>query len=248
MNYFSKQSDQYAEHRPRYPKGIFQYLVGLCGEREHAWDCGCGNGQASLQLSKYFSNVIATDVSESQIENALSMPNVTFRCEPSESTSITGGSVNLVVVAQALHWFDFEQFFEEVHRVCKPNGLFSAVTYNLCRVNDAVDQVIDDLYWDTLQGYWPDRRKYVDSAYSDIDFPFEMLPVKVFDMRLDWPVQQFIAYLKTWSGVKAYEEKNRVNPIDEIEHQIIDAWSADNVISVNWPVTVVAGRMNMEDV
>lgn len=248
MNYFSKQSDQYAENRPRYPKEIFEYLAGVCAERGTAWDCGCGNGQASLQLSKLFSTVMATDVSESQINNALEMPNVVFKCEPSESTSIEDSSVDLVVVAQALHWFDFDRFFTEVGRVCKSDGVFSAVTYNLCRVNDAVDRVMDDLYWGTLKGYWPERRKYVDSAYSDIHFPFNMLPVKVFDMKLNWPVEQFIAYLKTWSGVKAYEEQNSVNPVDEIEKEIINAWAADDVLSVNWPVTVVAGRINVEDV
>ena len=44
-----------------------------------AWDCACGSGQASRDLSKHFKRVIATDASEAQIKEAAPVPNIEYR-------------------------------------------------------------------------------------------------------------------------------------------------------------------------
>ena len=35
------------------------------------WDCACGTGQVSVELSKFFNKVLATDINQSQLNNAL---------------------------------------------------------------------------------------------------------------------------------------------------------------------------------
>ncbi|MDZ7343288.1 MAG: SAM-dependent methyltransferase, partial [candidate division KSB1 bacterium] len=62
-DHFSTQAVDYAKYRPHYPAAMFEYLATLPPERQTAWDCATGNGQAALGLTPHFERVIATDAS-----------------------------------------------------------------------------------------------------------------------------------------------------------------------------------------
>lgn len=47
-DHFSSASGRYAAYRPDYPAALFAWLADLCSERDTAWDCATGNGQAAL--------------------------------------------------------------------------------------------------------------------------------------------------------------------------------------------------------
>jgi ubiquinone/menaquinone biosynthesis C-methylase UbiE len=68
---FSKQSDLYARYRPTYPKELYDHILSFVKEKNTAWDCATGNGQAAVVLADHFKKVIATDISAAQIEKAL---------------------------------------------------------------------------------------------------------------------------------------------------------------------------------
>ena len=51
---FSGHAAEYALYRPHYPKELFQYLASLAPNRDAAWDCATGNGQAAEMLAEYF--------------------------------------------------------------------------------------------------------------------------------------------------------------------------------------------------
>ena len=118
---FSNQSGLYAQYRPTYPTGLFEYILRFTEGRNVAWDCGTGSGQSAAVLSKYFKKVIATDISQKQLDNAAQAPNVFYSLQPAEHTNIESGSIDLITVAQAIHWFDFEKFYAEVKRVAHKN-------------------------------------------------------------------------------------------------------------------------------
>jgi len=244
MNYFSIDSESYSVHRPSYPPEIFQYLYELRPFAKRVWDCGCGNGQASIKLAKFFHEVIATDSSKEQIAQAKPAGNIIYKYEKAESTSIATNSIDLIVVAQALHWFNFEIFYKEVLRVCKASSLFAAITYNLFRINPEIDEIIDDLYWNTLKGYWSKRRSFVDTAYEDIRFPFKDVTSQVFTMTHNWNFEHLIAYLQTWSGVKDYIKKNKYDPVEGISDLLYSKWNSTDKLQVKWDVTVKTGIIN----
>ncbi|KAG7271083.1 hypothetical protein CRUP_026015 [Coryphaenoides rupestris] len=84
-----------------------------------ALDVGCGSGQGSVLLAKHFASVIATDISPAQIEMAVahaSMPNITYQLSKAEQLLSAPGSVDLVAVMSAFHWFDRPRFLQEAHR------------------------------------------------------------------------------------------------------------------------------------
>jgi ubiquinone/menaquinone biosynthesis C-methylase UbiE len=170
---FSKQSKEYAVSRPTYPKSLFDFLAGLVERKDLAWDCATGNGQAAVALSKHFQHVIASDISKKQIENAKRKSNIRYEVFPAEKTALEDSSIDLVTVAQALHWFNFEEFYKEVKRVLRKNGVIAAWAYGLHSISPGIDKVTYHLYEDILGRYWPKERKYIESKYEDVPFPFK---------------------------------------------------------------------------
>ena len=110
-DHFSRQAADYAKFRPGYPQELFDYLGSIAPSRQLAWDCGTGNGQAAVGLASVFDRVIATDASEKQISKAQLHERVEYRVAPAENSGIESGTIDLIMVAQALHWFDLPRFY-----------------------------------------------------------------------------------------------------------------------------------------
>jgi ubiquinone/menaquinone biosynthesis C-methylase UbiE len=162
---FSSQSNQYIKFRPSYPEQLYNFLLGLVDNKENAWDCGTGNDQVVLELSKYFDKVYATDISADQIRNAYQRDNIFYKVESAEKTSFPEKIFDLITVAQAIHWFDFESFYREVKRTVKPNGVLAVIGYGLIKTEDDTDKVIDHFHHKIIGSYWDKERKYIDENY-----------------------------------------------------------------------------------
>jgi SAM-dependent methyltransferase len=249
-DHFSGHASTYREARPLYPPALFDWLARAAPARALAWDAGCGNGQASVALADRFARVVATDPSESQVANAEARPNVEYRVEPAENSSLAPASADLVTVAQALHWFDFARFFAEVERVLKPGGVFAAWSYADCRVTPAVDALKDRVYVDLTGPYWPPERAYVDAGYRTIPMPlgaaapFEEIVAPAFEMRVDWDAGQFLAYLRSWSATQRYIRANGGDPVATIEEELREAWGdPSQPRAVRWDFNVRCGRL-----
>src|SRR5690606_29901474 len=94
---FSTQSDKYAKFRPTYPAEFFKYLNSIVKNKKSAWDCGTGNGQIAFELSKFFENVYATDISQSQIDNARKADNIRYSVQRAEKTDFTDGMFDFII-------------------------------------------------------------------------------------------------------------------------------------------------------
>lgn len=238
-DHFSDKSADYSTYRPHYPANLFAYLASITPGNSLAWDCATGSGQAALSLIEHFDHVIATDASENQIRNATVKSGVTFRTEPAEQTTIDSATVDLITVAQALHWFDLIQFTREVTRVLKPKGVLAIWTYGLFTVSPQIDQLIHQLYQVTLEQFWPPERKLVESGYSDIHFPLQEIVAPSFNMQTDWNLAQLCGYLKTWSAVKKYESEHGVNPVAMIYKTLAEQWGDSmQQYNIQWPLTL----------
>lgn len=157
-DHFSNHASDYARFRPLYPQELFQYLVSLAPSNGLAWDCGTGNGQAANGLATVFDRVIATDASEQQLSNAKANSRVEYRTAPAEASLIDAHSVDVVTVAQALHWFDIPNFFVEAKRVLKPKGVVAVWSYELMNISPAIDRILHPFYTETVGPFWPEER------------------------------------------------------------------------------------------
>jgi ubiquinone/menaquinone biosynthesis C-methylase UbiE len=214
---FSKQTKQYSQFRPTYPKELFEYLNELVKQHHCVWDCGTGNGQAAVALADYFDKVIATDASAEQIKKAKQHPKVQYEVAPAEKTNILDHSVDLITVAQALHWFDFSKFYAEVRRVLKPGGHLAAWTYPFVKFeNEAIQKVFIDFALGFLKNYWAKERAYCDNRYKDIPFELKEIKAPEFSIPMQYTLPDLIGYLQTWSAVQTYKDKHHTDPVIEI--------------------------------
>lgn len=213
---FSSQSDQYAKYRPTYPMSFFDYLNTIVKSKNTAWDCGTGNGQVAVQLAKSFKNVYATDISKAQLEQAFHHDSIEYSVQSAEETNFPNNFFDVILVAQAVHWFDFDKFYKEVRRTAKKEAKLVIIGYGKLEINPILDQIINDFYKNVIGKYWDKERRYIDQNYQTIPFPFEELEVPTFSNTYDWTLEHLIGYLNTWSAVKHYYKKNGENPIDLI--------------------------------
>lgn len=242
-DYFSVDAGAYQQYRPGYPQVLFSYLAKITPEKKCAWDCATGNGQSAISLSACFDQVIATDASAAQIARAVQTPGVRYRVASAEESLIESSSVDLVTVAQALHWFDLPAFTAEVQRVLKPGGVLAVWAYNLLQINAPIDAVVHYLYQDVLGAYWPPERQMVEQGYSNVAFPFTAVEAPSFSMSADWTLPQLIGYLQTWSALKQYQKSLLHNPLEEISDPLFKAWGdAANIQSVCWPLSLRVWR------
>jgi SAM-dependent methyltransferase len=239
-------ASHYASHRPTYPDGLFAWLANQAGCRERVWDCATGSGQAAVALADHFDEVLATDASSSQIEAAKPWPGVVYRVAPADDSGLAPQSVDLVTVAQALHWFDLEPFYAEVRRVLKPAGLLAVWTYGVFQAEGSdtrqVQALLDQFYYQTVGPYWPAERRHVENGYAELPFPFDELAVPPFAMAVDWNLDDLAGYLRSWSATGRYQEQNGSDPVEVVCAELAPHWGAGRR-RVVWPLSCKVGRL-----
>lgn len=242
---FSKQSTQYAIFRPRYPEVMYHHLYQLVTNFETAWDCGTGNGQVAAALAEKFKQVYATDISPKQLEHAIQKENIVYEKAAAEQTIFPDNLFDLVTVAQAIHWFKFDEFYTEIKRVLKPTGLIAVIGYGLIRINDTLNALIDDFYKNKVGPFWDKERKYIDDAYKTIPFPFVELPSPKLSIQYDWGLEQFTGYLSTWSAVQNYIDADGTSPLDTAFMSALHkAWPHHSIQAVEFPLYMRIGKLN----
>ncbi len=241
-DHFSKQAADYAKFRPSYPQKLFAYLGSIAPNRQLAWDCGTGSGQAAVALASVFDRVIATDASEKQISNAQPHDRVEYRVAPAENSGIKSGTIDLIMVAQALHWFDLDRFYAEARRVLKPDGVLAASAYNLLHINPAIDEVVNRYYYEVVGPFWPRERELVEQ-FDNLPFPFHEIGPPKFEMTAYWNLDHLVGYLRTWSSTQRFMAAKGSDPLEQITDQLGNAWGDPQQIrNVVWPLTVRIGR------
>jgi SAM-dependent methyltransferase len=242
-DHFSRQAPDYAKYRPGYPEALFSWLADRAPGRELAWDVGCGNGQAAVPLAAHFRKVVATDLSIAQIDQAKRHPRVEYRAAPCDVSGLPDASCDLVTVAQAIHWFDFDKFHAETRRVLKPGGLLAAWTYTLLRGEPAVNAAIEAFYAEVLAPWWPPQRRWVELGYAGMPFPFAVLPAPTFEIRLQWTLADLVNYVGTWSAVQRCLAETGSDPAHELFARLRPHWG-DPAQSreIVWPIALIAGH------
>lgn len=241
---FGAVADDYRRHRPQYPQALFDWLARQCARRALAWDCACGNGQATLGLAAHFRRVVATDASARQLAQAPARANVEWRVAPAAASGLPAASVDLVCVAQALHWLPLAAFHAEVERVLVAGGAYAVVHYGRLQVDaPAVEALVQHYYDDIVGPYWPPERRTLEAGYRDLPLPYPLLATPAFDMVARWQALDLLGYLRSWSATTAYVAARGYDPLNALAPVLARAWPAQaSTVEVRWPLAVRFGR------
>lgn len=242
-DHFSRISSGYAAFRPRYPEPLFGALAARAPARRLAWDCATGTGQAALGLARRFDRVIATDASPDQVRRGGRHAGLHYAAARAEAGVVRPGTADLVAVAQALHWLDLDRFYAEARRALAPGGLIAVWTYGRHGVDGGeIDRVLDHFYHEVAGPWWPPERRWVETGYRDLPFPFREETLTAPPMVEDWTLGQMLGYIATWSAVVRCRETTGHDPVAGLADRLAPLWDGDRRRRIHWVLTIRAGR------
>ncbi|KAK2977887.1 hypothetical protein RJ640_022678 [Escallonia rubra] len=256
---FDKQAEIYLDARPNYPSEWYKLLADRTPFHSLAWDVGTGSGQAALGVAEHYEQVIGSDLSEAQLKCAMPHPRVKYihtqlSMSDDELVTLLGGegSVDLVTVAQAVHWFDLPRFYSLVKCVLrKPGGMLAVWGYNDILVSPMFDLVMKRFHDSTLPFWHPDIQ-YIFDGYRTLPFPFEDvgLGIEGKPLQLDIPKQLsfdgFVGMVRSWSAVITAKERGIDLLSEEVVKEFESAWGGSKLIrSVAYKAFMLAGKVHL---
>lgn len=241
---FSEQAEIYARYRPAYPQELYDFILEHVQHKKIAWDCGTGSGQVAGQLSHHFEQVYASDISEQQMQFAPKKSNISYVMAPAENVPFAENMFDLITVAQAIHWFNIEQFYSEVSRTAQKDALLAVIGYGMVQVNEMLDPIISQFYEDAFANYFTENRAYLDHHYRTIPFPFDEIEAPEFSINYDWSLGDLEGYFNSWSAVQKIKEEEGRNPVPGVIAEIEEHWGKKEVKEVRFPIFVRLGRVH----
>lgn len=240
---FSKQSELYARYRPSYPEEMYHFIFQHLNKKEVAWDCCTGSGQVAIYLSTNFKKIYANDISLEQLKYAPGKENIDYFRVPAEETGFPSGIFDLITIAQAIHWLDFEKFYDEVKRTAGRDALITVIGYGMVRINEKLNPLIDKFYDFNFSEYFSENRDYLDKRYRSIPFPFEEIEAPGFTQKIKWSINDFEGYLNSWSTVQKFKDEKGFNPAEDLMNEIKPLWPEGEVKDAVFPVFLRLGRI-----
>lgn len=242
-NNFSRQAETYARYRPSYPDEMYEFIFQHVKEKRTAWDCATGSGQIAHKLAQHFEKVYATDISKEQMRYAPQKANIEYLQTPAEDSGLPDKRFDLITVGQAIHWFDFDGFYEEVHRTAGNNAALAVIGYGMIRVDKQTDPLLNRFYDDMFESYFSENRAYINGRYQNIPFPFEEVPSPSFQISYRWSLEDLEGYLNSWSAVQKFKDEDGFNPADDFLELLKSktGWKVEEKRKVTFPVFLRLG-------
>ncbi|GMH11379.1 hypothetical protein Nepgr_013220 [Nepenthes gracilis] len=253
------EADVYVEARPHYPEEWYSWLAARTLHHSLAWDVGTGNGQAATAVAEHYEQVIATDVSEQQLQRAIPHPRIKYLHTPismseDDIVNLIGGenSVDLVTVATAVHWFDLPSFYAAVTRLLKkPGGIIAVWSYYNVSVSPTVDPLLKR-YFEAARPYFHPNVKYPADGYKTLPFPFESVglgsegePLPV-DIPKQLSFAGFLGLLRSSSAFTAAKERGVELLSGEVVEELEVAWGGSNLTRcVVFKAFMLAGKVRL---
>jgi SAM-dependent methyltransferase len=238
---FSALAARYASFRPHYPAALSGALAERCTRHDVAVDLGCGSGQLTTDLAPHFARVVGVDPSQPLLDAAPTLANVEYRCAAAEATGLPAASADLVVAAQAAHWFDWPRFVAEVARIARPGALVALVSYGVQRLEGDAMLAIDR-YRAAIAAYWPAGREHVENGYRDLVLPWPAVEAPAIEMVESWTRAELVGYVSSWSATHRLVKRVGSAAFDAFVAELTATWPDDERRSVRWPLAIKLAR------
>lgn len=262
------ESGKYDAYRPTYPDALFEYLL-YCNKNEGGKECdllvdvACGTGQVIKALASRFKHAIGIDISQVMLQKAPILPNVSYiNTQSSNMVGIDDGTVDLITVAQGVHWFPNNEFFNEAYRILKNHGTLACWCYgdvyvkNDPELSEIIQQVSAGSEY--LQPFWeqPGREicvslletlKLPENKFNNIKYSKYIDDRSPIALTKVWNLRRFGDYVKTWSSYQRWK-RERPNDLDIIDEMIVSMIKKRPNMNLNtelhliWPLGMVVAQ------
>ena len=235
-NQFGLLSNDYAKFRRGYPDEVFEIIKNKIKNNKTALDVGCGTGIATKEIAKFCESVIGTDKEEGMLEQArIYAPNCKFILAPAEKLPFEDSSFDLLVVAQAFHWFDQQKALSEFKRVIKPDGLI--VIFRKCSKDG--QKILPRFVWDVLSNYFyldEDLKNQDEFSYlNNADLKScELIELDYVDVYIP---EEYLGFLRTHSTYNLIPDNKKASYINEIT-EVLKNYLQDGTYSFHGKIEI----------
>lgn len=149
---FNSVADQYAEVRPGYPEGLYDYIVREAGLGRHSTilEIGCGPANATLPFARRGFGMVCIEpggrLAEIARDALQPYPAVAVEQSRFEDWNSRGRRFSLLFAAQAYHWIHPRIAAAKPYDVLQPNGRVALVWNVPQREATPVRAALDDAY------------------------------------------------------------------------------------------------------
>lgn len=171
-----------------------------------------------------------------------------------ELASLIGGenSVDLVTVAEAVHWFDLPKFYSLVTRLLrKPGGIIAVWGYNDMAVTPAFDSVMKRVR-DTVVPFWDPNAQHLMNGYRTLPFPFQSVGLGCEGEPLQLDIQKLLSFeglvrfFRSSSAVTTAKERGVDLLSEGVIKDLESAWGGRNLIrTVTYKAFMLAGKVKL---
>ncbi|MEM1243318.1 MAG: hypothetical protein AAGG80_00690, partial [Pseudomonadota bacterium] len=145
------------------------------------------------------------------------------------------------------HWFKLNEFYDEVQRIIKADGIIAAWCYNKFRTDDPeLNLIVDKLHQlITNPNVLHQSRKYVHEEYKTIPFPFKKITTPNFYMTETVDYDFLINYLETYPGIIELRQNNGNKNIDVLYQELKKLWGhSKQKNKLIWPLYLLVAKVN----
>jgi SAM-dependent methyltransferase len=152
---FGEVADLYDKARPSYPPALIDHLAGLAAHGGRALDVGCGTGKATVLLAERGLSGVGLepdpDMAAVARRNLARFPTWSVATGDFEDYR-ADGPFDLLTSAQAWHWLDPQQRFQQAARLLALGGWLALFWNRTADDSSAVRRNVDAVYRELFPG------------------------------------------------------------------------------------------------
>lgn len=250
MSIFDNTQKFYSKYREKYPQELFEFLNSISKKHEFAVDLGCGTGQVTIPISKYFDRVLGVDVSSDMINEARNdstgINNIEWQVNSSEAVQLESNSVDLITIAKAFHWMDKPKILTLAEQWLRQDGVFSLISsHSLWNGKEAWEIAVKEL----IQSFLGESRKAgsTSSEFKEDEVRYEErlkntfgnFETKLFTISRKLNFDSILGYLYSTSFSKKELYGNQVSEFETKLKQVLELFLIDGELTSNKEVEVI---------
>jgi len=243
---FTARADDYAKYRPGYPRGIIGILeheVGFRGNQTVA-DIGSGTGLLTRLFLENGNRVFGVEpnprMRHHAEEDLSAFRSFVSVMGTAEHTTLKAGSVDLVAMGQALHWFDPDRTAAELVRISRPNGSL-CIAYNEMRRGSRIMRAFQDVI-DTHEDR-SEKEPNIGVRYSKRFFEGKLLSRYTLPNEQSLDFEGLMGRLLSGSRMPTRDEPRKLRKLERDARKLFDRFQEGARIRLVYDTWLFVGRI-----